>query len=52
LAQANIHTAAIPGEDDAVEAMLNRNPSLATRKGGSRNWDPDGFGLCFQRRVQ
>ena len=37
--QANIYTAVILGEADVVEAMLRRDPSLATRKGGPKEWD-------------
>jgi ankyrin repeat protein/uncharacterized glyoxalase superfamily protein PhnB len=39
LARANIYTASMLGEADAVEAMLQRDPSLATRKGGLKKWD-------------
>jgi ankyrin repeat protein/uncharacterized glyoxalase superfamily protein PhnB len=39
LSQANIYTAAMLGEADVVERMLKKEPALATRKGGPKEWD-------------
>jgi ankyrin repeat protein len=39
LASATIYIAAILGEANTVEAMLKRDPSLATRKGGPKECD-------------
>jgi ankyrin repeat protein len=39
LAQANIYTAAMLGEADVVESLLKKEPALATRKGGPKDWD-------------
>jgi ankyrin repeat protein len=40
LARANIYSACMLGEVDTVKAMLEREPALATGKGGPRNWEP------------
>jgi ankyrin repeat protein len=40
IARTNIYTAAILGETGAAGAMLKHDPSLATHKGGPKNWDP------------
>lgn len=40
LARANIYTASILGEADTVEAILKKEPTLATRKGGPKDWAP------------
>jgi len=39
LAQSSIYVAAMLGEAGVVEAMLKKEPALATRKGGPNNWD-------------
>jgi ankyrin repeat protein len=48
LARANIYTAAVLGESVVVDMILDRDPSLATRKGGPRNWQPMLY-LCASR---
>ena len=35
---ANLHTALVLGDASAVDARLERDPSLATRPGGPRGW--------------
>jgi ankyrin repeat protein len=40
LARANVYTASMLGENGVVEAMLKKEPALATRKGGPKDWDP------------
>jgi ankyrin repeat protein len=40
MARANIYSACMLGEVDMVKAMLEREPALAIRKGGPRNWEP------------
>lgn len=40
IATHNIHVAAMLGEAMVVEQLLKDDPSLATRKGGPKNWDP------------
>src|SRR5580704_9403005 len=40
LARANMYTTCVLGDVDTVKAMLEREPPLATRKGGPRNWEP------------
>jgi len=40
LALANIYTASMLGEVDAVRAMIEKDPTLATRKGGPKDWEP------------
>jgi len=40
LTQASIYVASMLGEVDIVEAMVNQEPALATRKGGPNNWYP------------
>src|SRR5436190_21973344 len=37
---ANLHTALVLGDADAVQARLERDPSLATKTGGPRDWQP------------
>jgi ankyrin repeat protein len=40
LARADIYTAATVGDVSALRAMLERDPSLANRKGGPFQWEP------------
>ncbi len=40
LGTADIYTAAILGDIDTVQQMLERNPSLATQRGGVWSWEP------------
>src|SRR2546427_6802618 len=40
IAAANFHTALVLGDAVAAQARLERNPSLATKTGGPRDWQP------------
>lgn len=40
IAGANLHSALVLGEARRVEALLARDPSLATKRGGPRDWEP------------
>ncbi|MGH9162031.1 MAG: ankyrin repeat domain-containing protein, partial [Vicinamibacteraceae bacterium] len=40
IAGANLHTALLLGDVEAVESRLAQNPSLATEPGGPRGWEP------------
>ena len=51
VASANIHTAAILGDDAVVERFLQRDPRNATAKGGPREWDALTH-LCFSRYLR
>jgi ankyrin repeat protein len=51
VAKANIHTAAILGDEAGVRAFLARDPSSATAKGGPEGWDPLTH-LCFSRYLR
>ncbi len=46
IAAANIHTALVLGDADAVQARLERDPSLATKPGGPRGWQPIHY-ICY-----
>jgi ankyrin repeat protein len=48
LRTANIFTASMLGEISAAEAFLKSDPTLATRKGGPKDWDPLLY-LSFSR---
>jgi ankyrin repeat protein len=48
LATASIHTAVVCGELEHVEALLRRDPSLATKPGGPQQWEPLLL-LCYGR---
>src|SRR5436190_12027261 len=43
IAAANLHTALVLGDADAVQARLERDPSLATKTGGPRDWQPTPY---------
>ena len=47
----SIYTAAALGDDDAVRRFIEADSSLATAKGGSRNWDALTY-LCFSRYLR
>ncbi|AXC15139.1 Ankyrin [Acidisarcina polymorpha] len=47
----SIYAAAVVGELAAVQRFLLLNSSLATAKGGPRNWDPLTY-LCFSRYLR
>jgi ankyrin repeat protein len=40
IARANLHTALVLGDGEAVESALTRDPNLATAAGGPRGWEP------------
>ena len=40
IATANLHTALVLGDADAVQTRLERDPSLAITPGGPRGWEP------------
>src|SRR5881392_3236879 len=46
IAAANVHTALVLGDADAVRARLERDPSLATKTGGPRGWQPIHY-VCY-----
>src|SRR5205823_5246778 len=46
IAAANLHTALVIGDADAVQARLERDPSLATKTGGPRDWQPIHY-VCY-----
>lgn len=48
LATASIHTAVVCDRLDHVEALLRKDPSLATKRGGPQDWEPLLF-LCYSR---
>jgi ankyrin repeat protein len=51
LASCNIHTAAILGDDAAVDRFLALDPGHATAKGGPRGWDALTH-LCFSKYLR
>jgi ankyrin repeat protein len=51
LATANIYTAAVLGESDAVARFLANEPTLATSPGGPHGWDALTY-LCFSRYLR
>ena len=51
LARADIHTAAILGDDAAVRRFIELDPESATAKGGPRAWDALTH-LCFSRYLR
>ena len=46
IATANLHTALVLGDANAVDARLERDPSLATKPGGQRGWEPIHY-VCY-----
>lgn len=40
IAEASLHTALVLGDAAAVDEHLSRDPTLATRPGGPRDWEP------------
>ena len=46
IATANLHTALVLGDADTVSARLERDPSLATKPGGPRGWEPIHY-VCY-----
>jgi ankyrin repeat protein len=46
IATANFHTALVLGDASAVDARLERDPSLATKPGGPRGWEPIHY-VCY-----
>jgi ankyrin repeat protein len=51
VATANIHTAAILGDEPTVRAFISRAPTAATTKSGPYDWDPLTH-LSFSRFLQ
>ena len=51
VALANIHTAAIRADEEAVRGFLARDPGSATAKGGPEGWDALTH-LCFSRYLR
>jgi len=51
IASSDIHTAAILGDDAAVERFLELDPANATAKGGPRGWDALTH-LCFSKYLR
>jgi ankyrin repeat protein len=51
IATANIHAAAILGDDAAVRRFLALDPGNATAKGGPRGWDALTY-LCFSKYLR
>ncbi len=43
---ANLHTALVLGDASAVDARLERDPSLGTKPGGPRGWEPIHY-VCY-----
>src|SRR6058998_3961843 len=46
IANANFHTTLVLGDANAVDARLERDPSLATKPGGQRGWEPIHY-VCY-----
>src|SRR5438477_9388841 len=46
IAAANLHTALVLGDADAVQARLERDPSLVGKTGGPRDWQPIHY-VCY-----
>ena len=46
IAAANLHTALVLGDADAVQARLERDASLAAKTGGPRAWQPIHY-VCY-----
>lgn len=51
VARANIYTAAILSDEDAVRELLARDPESATATGGPHGWDALTY-LCFSRYLR
>jgi ankyrin repeat protein len=51
IARQSIYSAAILGDDVTVRQFVESDRSLASRKGGSRNWDALTY-LCFSRYLR
>jgi ankyrin repeat protein len=46
IAKANLHTALVLGDASAVDARLEKDPSLGTKPGGPRGWEPIHY-VCY-----
>ena len=46
IAKANLHTALVLGDADAVNARLEKDRSIATKAGGPRGWEPIHY-VCY-----
>ncbi len=51
VAESNVYTAAILGDEAAVRRFLSRDPQSATAKGGPHAWDALTY-LCFSRYLR
>jgi ankyrin repeat protein len=51
IADTDINTASLLGDDAAVRRLLAGNSERATTKGGPRNWDPLTY-LCFSKYLR
>lgn len=51
VASGNIYSAAVLGDDKEVRRLLERDPAVATAKGGPRGWDALTH-LCFSRYLR
>ena len=51
VAGANIHVAAVLGDNEAVRRFIAADPSNVTAKGGPRGWDPLTH-LCFSKYLR
>ncbi len=47
----DIYVSATLGDDTAIKSFIEENPSIATAKGGPRDWDPLTY-LCFSRYLK
>jgi len=46
IAKANLYAALVLGDAETVDARLAKDPSLATKPGGSRGWEPIHY-VCY-----
>jgi len=51
IAESSIYTAALLGKESTVRQFLDKDPSLATAKGGALGWDALTY-LCFSRFLR
>src|SRR2546425_11455293 len=51
VADANIHVAAVLGDNEGVRRFIAADPSSAVAKGGPRGWDPLTH-LCFSKYLR
>jgi ankyrin repeat protein len=51
IAAANLHAALVLGDAPRVAQLLDRDPSLATKPGGPRGWEPMHY-ICYTAMAQ